>query len=112
VAAATGYIIANVIFDRPALFLVNFDRVEHSYEFVFFALEGVLCAGLAWVFMVLLKFSTDMGRRYIAPAWARPAGAGLALGLVALWIPEVLGIGQETLRFATIEGRSALANWR
>lgn len=104
VAAATGYIIANVIFDRPALFLVNFDRVEHSYEFVFFALEGVLCAGLAWVFMVLLKFSTDMGRRYIAPAWARPAGAGLALGLVALWIPEVLGIGQETLRFATIEG--------
>lgn len=25
-------------------------------------------------------------------------------GLVALWIPEVLGIGQETLRFATIEG--------
>ncbi|MEP1214465.1 MAG: chloride channel protein [Marinobacter sp.] len=104
VAAATGYIIANVIFDRPALFLVSFDRVEHSYEFVFFALEGVLCAGLAWVFMVLLKFSNSLARRHIAPLWARPAVAGLAVGLVALWIPEVLGIGQETLRFATIEG--------
>lgn len=104
VAAATGYIIANVIFDRPALFLVNFDRVEHSYEFVFFALEGVLCAGLAWAFMVLLRLSANAAKRYIAPAWARPAGAGLAVGLVALWIPEVLGIGQETLRFATIEG--------
>jgi len=104
VAAATGYIIANVIFDRPALFLVNFDRVEHSYEFVFFALEGVLCAGLAWVFMVLLRHSANVSRRYIPAAWARPAVAGLLLGLVALWIPEVLGIGQETLRFATIEG--------
>lgn len=104
VAAATGYIIANVIFDRPALFLVSFDRVEHSYEFVFFALEGVLCAGLAWVFMLLLRFSTTTARRYIALPWARPAIAGLMVGLVALWIPEVLGIGQETLRFATIEG--------
>jgi len=104
VAAATGYIIANVIFDRPALFLVNFDRVAHSYEFVFFALEGVLCAGLAWVFMVLLRLSTNAARRWIGAAWARPAAAGLMVGLVALWIPEVLGIGQETLRFATIEG--------
>ena len=104
VAAATGYIIANVIFDRPALFLVSFDRVEHSYEFLFFALEGVLCAGLAWVFMMLLRLSTTTARRYIGLPWARPAIAGLVLGLVALWIPEVLGIGQETLRFATIEG--------
>lgn len=103
VAAATGYIVANVIFDRPALFLVNFDEVEHSYEFVFFALEGVLCAGLAWVFMVLLRMSTHAARRHIGLPWARPAIAGLLLGLVALWIPEVLGIGQETLRFATIE---------
>ncbi|MHA7924391.1 MAG: chloride channel protein [Marinobacter sp.] len=104
VAAATGYIVANVIFDRPALFLVNFDRVEHSYEFVFFALEGVLCAGLAWVFMRLLRASASIARRYIGLPWARPAVAGLLLGMVALWIPEVLGIGQETLRFATIEG--------
>lgn len=104
VAAATGYIIANVIFDRPALFLVSFDRVEHSYEFVFFALEGVLCAGLAWVFMLLLRFSTNIARRHIVVPWVRPAIAGLMVGLVALWIPEVLGIGQETLRFATIEG--------
>ncbi len=104
VAAATGYIIANVIFDRPALFLVSFDRVEHSYEFVFFALEGVLCAGLAWVFMLLLRFSTNIARRHITVPWVRPAIAGVMVGLVALWIPEVLGIGQETLRFATIEG--------
>jgi CIC family chloride channel protein len=108
VAAATGYIVANVIFDRPALFLVSFDQVEHSYEFVFFALEGVLCAGLAWVFMLLLRMSTNIARQYIAVPWTRPAIAGLLLGLVALWIPEVLGIGQETLRFATIEGAFAI----
>ncbi|MDK9558358.1 chloride channel protein [Marinobacter sp. M216] len=102
VAAATGYIIANVIFDRPVLFLVDFTRVEHSYEFLLFALEGILCAGLAWLFVVLLKYSTHAGRRCIALPWARPAVAGLVVGIVALWLPEILGIGQETLRFATI----------
>jgi CIC family chloride channel protein len=104
VAAATGYIVANVIFDRPALFLVSFNEVAHTYEYVFFALEGVLCAGMAWVFMRLLKVSTSTAERYIHWPWARPAIAGLMVGVVALWIPEVLGIGQETLRFATIEG--------
>ncbi|MBW0148135.1 chloride channel protein [Marinobacter arenosus] len=107
VAAATGYIIANVIFDRPALFLVDFTRVEHSYEFLLFALEGVLCAGLAWLFVVLLNYSSEASHRLIAPAWARPAVAGLAVGVVALWLPEVLGIGQETLRFATRTDRMA-----
>lgn len=104
VASATGYIFANVIFDRPALFLVSFGHVEHSYEFVFFALEGVLSAGLACGFMWLLRTSTTAARRFPVPQWLKPASAGLVLGLVALWIPEVLGIGQETLRFATIEG--------
>jgi CIC family chloride channel protein len=104
VAAATGYIIANVIFDREPLFLVSFDGVKHSYEFVFFALEGVLCAGLACAFMLLLRASSAAAQRLAIPAWSKPAVAGLILGLVALWIPEVLGIGQETLRFATIEG--------
>ncbi|MBW4935069.1 chloride channel protein [Marinobacter sp. F4206] len=109
VAAATGYIIANVIFDRPALFLVDFTRVEHSYEFLLFAVEGVLCAGLAWLFVVLLKYSARAGRRCIPASWARPAVAGLVVGIVALWIPEILGIGQETLRFATIEGAFGIA---
>lgn len=109
VAAATGYIIANVVFDRPVLFLVNFTRVEHSYEYLLFAVEGVLCAGLAWVFVVLMTFSANLGRRYIAFPWARPAVAGLVVGIVALWIPEILGIGQETLRFATIEGAFGIA---
>ncbi|MFL1405936.1 chloride channel protein [Marinobacter sp. M1N3S26] len=104
VASATGYIIANVIFDRPALFLVSFERVEHSYEFVLFALEGVLCAGLAVTFMLVLRASASLAGRYPVPSWLKPATAGAILGLVALWIPEVLGIGQETLRFATIEG--------
>ena len=104
VAAATGYVLANVIFARDPLFLVDFAGVSHSYEFVLFAVEGVLCAGLAWAFMRLIESSGRLAARIAVPQPLKPAGAGLALGLVALWMPEVLGIGQESLRFATIPG--------
>ena len=104
VAAATGYVIANVILERPALFLVEFAGVQHGHEFVLFAAEGVLAAYLAAGFMALIGLSGRMAQRSRVPASLRPALAGLLLGLVALQIPEVLGIGKETLRFATIEG--------
>jgi len=104
VAAATGHVVANVVFERPALFRVAFEGAAFGHEFLLFALLGVLCAALAAGFMALILASGRMAPRTGLPAWLRPAAAGLVLGLVALQIPEVLGIGKETLRFATIEG--------
>jgi len=108
VAAATGYVIANVILQRPPLFLVEFAGVEHGYEFVLFAIEGVLAAYLAAGFMGLIGLSGRLAQRSRLPQSLRPAVAGLLLGLVGLQIPEVLGIGKETLRFATIDGAFAI----
>lgn len=104
VAAATGYVLANVVFQREPLFLVEFAGVSHSYEFVLFALEGILCAALAWAFIRAIEGAGQLAAKTRLPQPIKPAGAGLALGLVALWMPEVLGIGQESLRFATIPG--------
>jgi len=104
VAAATGYVLANVVFERPPLFLVEFAGVGHGHEFLVFAVEGVLAAFLAAGFMSLILAAGRLARRLPVRAALRPGLAGLILGVVALGIPEVLGIGQEVLRFATIEG--------
>ncbi|NBC32060.1 MAG: CBS domain-containing protein [Alphaproteobacteria bacterium] len=104
VAAATGHVMANVVFERPALFLVEFGGVAHGHEFVLFAVQGVLSAFLAAGFMALILAAGRLAGRLPLPAALRPALAGLVLGAVALQVPEVLGIGKETLRFATIDG--------
>ncbi len=104
VASATGYVFANVIFERQPLFRVDFAGVAHSHEFLFFAVEGVLAAGLAGAFMGLIRLAGGWARALPVPGAVRPALAGLVLGACALAVPEVLGIGKETLRFATIEG--------
>jgi len=109
VASVTGYFMANVVFERPPLFLVEFAGVTHGYEFMLFALMGVICGFLAVGFMKLILRAPKVAQATGLPPMFRPAAAGFVLGLVALGLPDVLGIGQEVLRFATIEG--AFAHW-
>ncbi|MEM7635941.1 MAG: chloride channel protein, partial [Pseudomonadota bacterium] len=109
VAAATGYVVANVVFERDALFLVQFSGVDHGYEFVLFGVLGLLAAGVAIGFMRLTLQCADLAARSAISPVLRPACAGLAVGITALWLPDVMGVGQEALRFATIEG--AFQTW-
>ena len=104
VAAAIGFIIANVIFDRPPLFLVVFEGVQYSYEFVLFAVIGILGALLAVGYAKGILLCQSYASRSGIPEVFRPMVAGLILGVVALQFPEVLGVGRESLRFATIGG--------
>ena len=104
VASATGYVYANIIFERPPLFLVNFDGVSYGYEFALFALVGITCAFMAVLFMRTIPKFTQFAASLSIPAIYKPAIAGLIVGIVALQLPDVLGIGKEALRFATIEG--------
>jgi chloride channel protein, CIC family len=109
VAASIGYIIANVIFDRPPLFLVSFGGVRFGYEFWLFGLLGLCCAIMAILFMRLLLSIPGHAAKTRIPRTMRPATAGLCLGIVGLWLPDILGMGKETLRFATIEGAFTFA---
>ncbi|GAA0420456.1 chloride channel protein [Cocleimonas flava] len=104
VASATGYVFANIIFDSPPLFLVHFDGVAFGYEFLLFAILGLVCAFLAVIFMRLLASTSAFSEKLSLPTIFKPAIAGLAVGIIALQLPDVLGIGKEALRFATIEG--------
>ena len=104
VAAAVGYIVSNVVFKTPAIFEVSFSGVEYGHEFIIFMLIGLLSAILAVWFMKLLMFVTRMSAKWTIQPWLKPSVAGFVLGVVAIQIPEVLGVGKEALRFATIEG--------
>lgn len=104
VASATGYIFANLIFEHEPLFIVEFSGVMFTYEFLLFAVSGVMCAFLAYIYMhMLLRTAKLAAVLPVRKAW-RPAIAGFVVGMVALQLPDVLGVGSEALRFATIEG--------
>lgn len=104
VAAAIGYVIDNVAFHRPPLLLVVFSGFAHSFEFLLFAILGMLSAGLAIVYMRALLAGGRLGGRVRLPLPLKATVAGLVLGVVSLAAPEILGVGFETMRLAMIEG--------
>ena len=103
VAATMGYVVANVIFERPPLFRVEAISVGFAPEFLGFILIGACGAFVAVLYMRAILYSNRLARRLPVSDVLKPMLAGVALGLTALWLPDILGIGKETLRFAVID---------
>jgi CIC family chloride channel protein len=103
IASVLGYVTANAVWPQPRLFQIDDASIAHLWEFGWFLLLGI---GSALVAVVYMKSILGVGRhaaRLPLPAVLRPAVAGAGLGLVALWVPDILGIGSETLRLALID---------
>ena len=108
VASATGHFVANYLFDRTPLFLVEYQSHEHGYEFLLFAILGIGAALVAVAFMNMVLAAARAAARMRFPAPVLTGGAGLVVGITALWLPDVLGTGTQVLRFAKIEGAFTL----
>ena len=104
VASACGYLVANVIFEHPPLFLIDFEGSFRGVEFVLFSIEGLACGVLSVIFMKLLQQGTQLSQRLKVPAATKPMIAGFIVALVALQVPEVLGAGEGVFRQASSGG--------
>ena len=103
VAATMGYVVANVGFERPPLFRVEAVSVSFAPEFLGFILVGAAGAFVAVLYMRAILYSGRIAGKLPVTDCFKPMLAGAALGLAAIWLPDILGIGKETLRFAVID---------
>lgn len=96
IAAVTGTAIGRFYFGSEPSFAVPDHELISLWEFPAFLLLGVVCAVVAIAFMrAILAVDAGMSRTPI-PRWLQPAIGGLLLGLLALEVPEVLGVGFTT----------------
>ena len=103
VAAAVGHVVANVVFERPPLFRVEAMSAVAAPEFLGFIAIGVGGAFVAVAYMRAILHSGRIAARVPVADWSKPMLAGTALGLAAIGMPDILGIGKEALRFAVID---------
>jgi len=104
IASVTGTIISRMYYgDFPAFILPEMRTIASFWEFPAFALLGVVSAVVAIVFMRAAMFSEDAAARLPGPRWYRPALGGLAVGAIAIFFPQVLGVGYEATDNALLE---------
>ena len=102
VASSVGFFISNYLFERPPLLEVHASRSIFAPEILGFVLVGIIGAIVAVMFMRSILYFMNVARRVSIPDFLKPAFAGLGIGLMAQWIPEILGVGTEVQKAALI----------
>ncbi|WP_420393391.1 chloride channel protein [Acuticoccus sp.] len=107
IASVTGTLAGRVLYiGDVAAFQIPAYAIGSYWEVPAFALLGVIAAGVAILFQFTLIVFDQTARSIIMPAWTRPMAGGVAIGLLALTLPEVLGVGYEATDVALNGGFS------
>ena len=95
IAAVTGTVISRLAFGDFPAFAVPPHDLSSFLEFPAFVLLGVCAAIVAIALIRGVEFASRIGERLPVPVWVRPGLAGLLVGAIAIWVPEVLGVGYQ-----------------
>jgi len=96
IASVAAAIIARLHFGNFPAFVIPEYQITSYWEFPAFAMLGVVCAVVAILFEFALMVTERITWRVDMPLPVRTALSGLAVGLIALVLPQVLGVGYET----------------
>jgi CIC family chloride channel protein len=97
VSSSTATLLTWTAFGRDPIFHVPAATLSSAWEIVLYALLGVLGGVVAALFLFALRACAALYARSGLPRPVAMATAGLALGLVTLRYPEIVGNGREAI---------------
>ena len=84
-----------------AAFQVPKYQLASPYEIIFYFILGAASGLFAYLFIKLLYYFEDFfDNRLKFPEYLKPVIGGLGIGLTGLILPEVMGVGYETINLA------------
>jgi CIC family chloride channel protein len=89
--------------DSPA-FQIPVFQFHGMSDIPFYFVFGVLSAMTAWLFIKALYKTEDIFNNLKIPEYIKPAIGGLIIGLIALYFPQILGVGYEVIENSINEG--------
>jgi CIC family chloride channel protein len=95
IASVSGTVVAHQTVGNVKAFELDAYQLASYLEFPAFAGLGVLSGFCAILFVWSILKMQEQTSRLPGPAWYKPAIGGFLVGVIALWYPEVLGVGYE-----------------
>jgi H+/Cl- antiporter ClcA len=99
-AAVTATTLTRTVYGSMPAFVIPNMQLGSLLELPYVVLMGLVLGTLAALFIFLLQRFTGLVTSW--PVWSRCALAGLAVGLIAMVVPEVMGIGYDTVNQALL----------
>lgn len=98
ISASVGFYISKFIFNFEPLFEIQSVQILFLSEFAGFTVIGILAGLLAVFYLRSILYAKLLSNKIPLAQKYKPMIAGLIIGLLALQIPEILGIGENVLR--------------
>jgi CIC family chloride channel protein len=95
-SSVVATIVSQAWFGNVAAFVVPSYNIASYLEVPAFVLLGIIAAAVAVVFQLAVLSTDWVARNINMPLVARPVVGGLLIGLIAIWFPQVLGVGYDT----------------
>ncbi len=108
ISTVTATMVARYFTQADQTFYLSCDMmlVEPIPELFYLMLMGIVIGFIATIFISILETVT----KHVAPRfeiWQRTTIAGLLIGIVSLWVPQIMGTGYDTIH-ATLMGELVL----
>ncbi|MBO6947368.1 MAG: chloride channel protein [Rhodospirillales bacterium] len=102
VASVAGTALSHIHFGEVSAFLLGDNYIASFWEFPAFIGLGVVAAVAAIVLMQSIFWAQDMSPKVKLPIWAKPAVAGAIVGVIAIWLPQVMSVGYGFVEWAIL----------
>lgn len=97
-SSVTSAVFTQAVSGPEPAFQVPAYAFNSAWELPIYLGLGLLSGPVAALYVRLLYLAQDLFQRWIKlPRWARPILAGLLVGLVGIGLPQVFGVGYETI---------------
>jgi chloride channel protein, CIC family len=104
ISSVIAGIIARIHFGNYPAFLIPDYSITSYWEFPAFALLGVTCAVVAILFELALMTTERIAWNFKIRLWLRPVIGGLMVGSIAVFFPQILGVGYDATDMALKQG--------
>ena len=95
ISSVAGTVFSRFWFGNAAAFNIPQYQITSLWEFPAFIILGIVCAVVAMLFQSTLMAAEFVARRITMPLWLRPVIGGMLIGLIGVFLPEILGVGYE-----------------
>ena len=98
IAASISFYISRAVFNTNYLFQFEFSQILYLGEYAGFIFVGIFSGMLAVAFLRTILYAKWLAGKVTLAQQYKPMLAGLMIGLLALQVPDILGIGDDLMR--------------
>ncbi len=113
IASVTGFVIFGSVFGWLPIFSISESAAEFNQplHFILYAVVGVCCAVTGRLYVTSFYRIHDLFQKWSIPRFIKPAIGGLLVGIIGMFLPQILGGGYGWLQVGIFDDVKLFPIW-